>query len=379
MPLSEPEPTTEDLEDLYNNAPCGYISLNPRSQIVMLNQTLLDWLQQEDQALLGRPVHEILSFGSKLAFETHLAPLLRLQGFVHEIALDIVGKDGTKIPTICNAAERRDADGKHLFTRMTVFKAVDRRKFERSLLEARVKAEEAAKAEHDATTLREQFIAVLGHDLRNPLGALTAGIGLLRRLPPDDDRREKVLHEMEASIDRADRLVADVMDFAKGQLGGGFSVTRKEAADLPIVLGHVVDEVRLIQPDREIEADIAFDQIVYCDAARLGQLAANLLSNAVTHGAPEQPVKLTAYCDGDAFVLTVTNGGKPIPEDERPYLFEPFYRADFSGSKKGLGLGLFIVSQIAKAHDGKVEVESNKALTRFTFTMPLEREVTATE
>ena len=117
------EPATEDLVDLYENAPCGYISLSPGAHIVKVNQTLTNWLGSSGEELVGKSFHELLSFGGRIAFETHLAPLLRLQGFVHELAFDLLRSDGSKIPIIANAAEKRDSEGRHVFTRLTMFKA----------------------------------------------------------------------------------------------------------------------------------------------------------------------------------------------------------------------------------------------------------------
>ena len=131
----------EDLEDLYETAPCGYVSVSPEGMIVKANRTIADWLCHPHNDLPGKSIHDILSIGGRIAVETHLAPLLRMQGHVHEIALDLLTADGEKIPTIANAAEKRDSEGRHIFTRLTLFKAVDRRAYERSLLEARIKAE----------------------------------------------------------------------------------------------------------------------------------------------------------------------------------------------------------------------------------------------
>ena len=89
-----------------------------------VNQRLIKWLERPADDLLGRPIHDLLSVGGRIAFETHLAPLLRLQGFVDEIALDLLHSDGSKIPVIANAAEKRDAQGKQIFTRLTLFRAV---------------------------------------------------------------------------------------------------------------------------------------------------------------------------------------------------------------------------------------------------------------
>ena len=177
--MSKPPPV-EDLEDLYETAPCGYVSIAPDGRIVKVNRTILEWLRWPAEELVGKSIHDILSIGARIAVETHLAPLLRMQGYVHEIALDILTADGEKIPTIANAAEKRDPRGAHLFTRLTIFKAVDRRTYERSLLEARAKAEAETKAQQENALVREQFIAVLGHDLRNPLAAFQAGVRMLK-------------------------------------------------------------------------------------------------------------------------------------------------------------------------------------------------------
>lgn len=367
--MSEPTPS-EDFADLYETAPCGYLSLSPQGAIVNMNRTLADWLGSDRDQLIGRPIHEILGFGGRIAFETHLAPLLRMQGHVHEIALDLVMADGARIPTIANAAERRDETGRHLFTRLTLFKAVDRRTYERTLVEARLKAEAESKAVREAAVLREQFIAVLGHDLRNPLSALAAGIAMLGRGEPPGDQLRAILAEMKGSVERATALIDDVVDFARGRLGGGIAVERNADAPLTPVLEQVVAEMRAIAPESRIESSIDVEEPLFCDRGRVAQLASNLLSNAVTHGAADQPIRFEARTVGDDFELAVVNGGEPIPEDVRSELFRPFFRGAARPSRNGLGLGLFIASEIAKAHGGKLEVGSTGGETRFTFSMP---------
>lgn len=360
----------EDLEDLYETAPCGYVSLSPDSHIAKVNRTLADWLGWPPEQIVGKPVHEILGFGGRIAFETHLAPLLRMQGHVYEIALDLLTADGEKIPTIANAAEKRTADGNHLFTRLTLFKAVDRRTYERSLLEARLKAEAESKAQREASLLREQFIAVLGHDLRNPMAAIGAGIGLLGKHEKLSERGQGIVAQMDRSIERATSLINDLLDLARGSLGRGFAIERTADAPLAPVLEQVVAEIRSIAPGQSIESRIAIDEPVYCDRGRIGQLASNLLANAVTHGSADRPIEFEATTPGDRFVLTVANGGEPIPNEVRGHLFQPFFRGAARPSRNGLGLGLFIALEIAKAHDGTIDVSSDSTETRFTFTMP---------
>jgi phosphoserine phosphatase RsbU/P len=362
--------SAEDLEDLYETAPCGYVSVFPNGKIAKANRTLADWLGQPADELVGKPLHDILGFGGRIAFETHLAPLLRMQGHVHEIALDLLTAGGEKVPTIANAAEKRATDGAHQFTRLTLFKAVDRRTYERSLVEARVKAEAESKAERDNAVFRERFMAVLGHDLRNPLAALGAGIGLLQRREQLSEWALAILGEMDGSVARATALVDDLLDLARGSLGGGFTIDSNADAPLTPVLEQVVGEARRIAPDREIVASIHIEDPVICDRGRIGQLASNLLANAVTHGAVGRPITFEAVTEGDSLVISVANPGKQIPEHVMERLFQPFFRGVNRPSRNGLGLGLYISSEIAAAHEGTLEVSSTAEETRFTFTMP---------
>jgi sigma-B regulation protein RsbU (phosphoserine phosphatase) len=360
----------EDLADLYENAPCGYLSLSPDGRIVKVNRTLADWLGMASEALMGQPFHAVLSFGGRIAYETHMAPMLRLQGFVNELALDLLHADGSKIPMIANAAEKRGPDDEHVFTRLTMFLAVDRRTYERGLVAAKVEAEAAASAEHETSVLREQFIAVLGHDLRNPMAALAAGIRMIGERETLSARGQLVVKEMNASVSRATALIENVLDFARGRLGDGLTLTRSPSPIAP-VLDQVVAEIRAIAPDRQIMAHFSIGQLVNCDSARIAQLASNLIANAVTHGAPGVPIEVEAATAAGAFTLSVVNGGVPIPPAAREQLFQPFFRAAVRRSQQGLGLGLFIVSEIAKAHGGTMVVASSEEETRFTFSMPL--------
>jgi phosphoserine phosphatase RsbU/P len=361
---------TEDLLDLYETAPCGYISLLPDARVAKVNRTLADWLGRNPEELIGKSIHDLLSFGGRIAFETHLAPLMRMQGHVNEIALDMLAADGAKIPMIGNAAEKRGPGAEHLFTRLTLFRAVDRRAYERGLVEARVKAEAEYKAEREAALLREQFIAVLGHDLRNPLAALAAGIRMLEEREQLTDRGKLIITEMRGSTERAMTLIDDVLDFARGRLGGGISIDRRPV-ELEPVLSQVVAEIRSIASNHTIDSRFDLDVPVSCDAGRLAQLLANLLSNAVTHGAEDQPVTVEATTSATQLVISVANAGERIPDAVREQLFRPFFRGASRPSRNGLGLGLFIANEIAKAHDGSIDVSSTDEQTRFTFTMPL--------
>jgi signal transduction histidine kinase len=218
--------------------------------------------------------------------------------------------------------------------------------------------------------LREQFIAVLGHDLRNPIAAIEGGMRLLGKTPLSE-RAQEILGMMGASTKRMASLIDDVMDFARGRLGDGIAVTRRPTQLAP-VLSHVVSELTTRYPGREVVADVAEAGDVDCDGVRMGQLLSNLLANALTHGAPQTPIQVSAAQADGVFELTVANAGDPIPPRALSRLFLPFARGDSErASAQGLGLGLYIASEIAKAHGGTLEARSTGAQTRFTFRMPV--------
>ncbi|MCP9221516.1 PAS domain-containing sensor histidine kinase [Erythrobacter sp. LQ02-29] len=216
--------------------------------------------------------------------------------------------------------------------------------------------------------LREQFIAVLSHDLRNPLAALRAGIGMLSR-EQLGDRGRLVITESEKSIKRMFDMIDDLMDFARSRLGSGVSLELEDSADLSGALEAVLQEIAVAHPEARLRSDIAIDTPVRCDVARVSQLTSNLLANAVTHGDVSAPITLKARGGGNRLEISVSNSGEPIPEAVREGLFEPFVREERRPSQEGLGLGLFIAAEIARAHGGTIAVKSDADGTRFTFQM----------
>lgn len=350
------------------DAPGGFAALSQDGRIIWLNETLARWLGQTVEGLKDRPISDCLSFGGRVAFETHLAPILRLNGEVNEVALDLLSSQGKKVPVLLNARVVLDDQDQHRRTDLVMMRSTGRQLYERNILAEREKAEAELSAGRESATLREQFIAVLGHDLRNPLAALAAGTRLLGR-EGLSERGALIINQMELSLSRASLLIDNVLDFARGRLGEGLILTRDAKQPLTPVLEQVVGEICAIFPERSIRAEFSIREPVDCDRQRIGQLAANLLSNAVTHGADDLPIVLEARTEADRFTLSVTNGGNPIPAEAQANLFQPFFRGDVRQSQQGLGLGLFIVSEIAKAHGGTMDVASDERDTCFRFSI----------
>jgi len=378
----------DDLEDLYENAPCGYISLRTDGRVAKANQTFCRWTGYALDELIGKRLHDLLTIAGRIFYETHFAPLLRMQGFFNEVALDLVGKDGRLFPVLVNAAERKAAGGRALFIRLTVFNATDRRRYERELLKARdelrtlaatletrvakatadrLRSDTALTSHRADAELREQFIAVLGHDLRNPLASISAGIGLIQKSKLDQ-RAEAILMLMQKSVARMTSLIDNVLDFARGRLGAGITLTLS-AEPLEAALQQVVDELQSTNPESIIRAEFSLTKPVIADPVRIGQLLSNLLGDALTYGATGEPVTVIAKTE-EQFELTVCNLGNPISAAAMERLFAPFSRGEVSPSQQGLGLGLYIASEIARAHGGRIDVTSTPEMTCFTLKMP---------
>lgn len=287
-------------------------------------------------------------------------PTPALYGFQSYVSMPIVLSDGTFFGTLC-AIDPQPA-------RVRTPETIGMFKLFSQLIASQLEADARLEAIERVAELRDQFIAILGHDLRNPIAALSAGTKMLQR-GQLDPKASEIVTLMQSSVLRMNGLVDNVLDFARGRLGGGIMLNR-EPRDLAPVLEHVIDELRAANPARVVQEAIALPPTVMVDSQRIAQLLSNLLANALIHGSTDEPVLVEANITNGALQLSVTNGGDAILPEQMEQLFRPF-----AGSKKaghaGLGLGLYIATEIAHAHGGTIGVTSTDTATRFSFRMPL--------
>jgi signal transduction histidine kinase len=212
---------------------------------------------------------------------------------------------------------------------------------------------------------RKMFLAVLGHDLRNPLSAITLTAKVAMSTLPDSSELPQQLGQIVESAGAISSLVTDLIDFTSATLGVHLPLT-PAAADLHVICDEVVREMRAAHGGRVIRVSVKGDLAGTWDAHRLRQLIANLLVNALQHGSPTDPVNLTADgTDPGTVVITVHNSGEPIPAHLLPTIFDPLTRAPASVQHRrapgSIGLGLYIVREIATAHGGTAELSSTAA------------------
>lgn len=369
--------TAESFEDLFENAPCGYLTMRIDGRITRVNATMAAWTGYSAQQLMEKRFHDLLTVGTHILFETNFAPLLSMHGFCEEISLDLRTAAGDVLAVSASARVHTDENKKPVSVRVIFVKASERRRYERELVEAREQSrklehvtQELLRTERQSSEWREQFIAVLGHDLRNPLASLSGGVRLLRK-EMSAERRTLLLDFMQGSIVRMSGLIDNVLDFARGRLGAGIPLDLRRQVMLAPVLDQVVAELRIGVPDRVIETAFDLTVPVACDASRISQLVSNLLGNALTHGSAAEPVRIHASATDGILTIWIANGGDPIPAAALERLFQPFFRGEVRPSQQGLGLGLYIASEIAKAHKGTLRANSTADETRFTFQMPI--------
>ena len=210
-----------------------------------------------------------------------------------------------------------------------------------------------------AVDFSDRVMAILGHDLRNPLGAILASAGLLRQKRAFSSSLVGIVERIERAARRMSEMIATLLDFTQVRRNRRLPLSIAPA-DLAEVSRVVIDELRSSHPDRTIALELRGDARGLWDAARLAQVISNLVGNALTHGAAGAPVSVAIDAEGDELTLRVHNQGPAIPPASVPRLFEPFRRGREkpAGAKTGLGLGLFIVKQIVLGHGGAVDVSS---------------------
>lgn len=375
-------PPLPGFDQLYDAAPCGHLLAAANGPILHVNTTFCRWLQYEPAELRERRLGDLFTTGGRIFFQTHLQPLLRMQSSVSEVKLEVKRKDGSTLPMIFNIVEQA-WQGQQLL-HVAAFIAADRHKYEKELVLQRQRAEEllaqherdqreltAARGQaEDRALFAEQLVGIVSHDIRNPLSVIQMSTVLLERWGLGE-QQQTVVARVARAVARMQHLINDLLDFSQARLGAGLRVQRAPV-DLHAALADSVAELALAFPGREIRHVAEGSGPCHADAERMAQAVGNLVANAVNHGAADKPVTVRTACFDDRVEVSVHNHGTPIPEALLPHLFEPMVRGAEAGARaRGVGLGLYIVREIARAHGGTVRVESRAGDgTTFVLSLP---------
>lgn len=218
------------------------------------------------------------------------------------------------------------------------------------------------------------LVAVVGHDLRNPLSVILSGAAMLEHASVAPDNQRQIAGRIQRNVRRAARIIDDLLDLTQIQLAGGLQLKRLPT-DLVATVTDLVEDARLAEPGRRIALERPADALVIeCDPDRVAQVVTNLVANALRYGSADQPVVVRLSAEDASARLSVHNAGKPIARALLPIIFDPFERGASAATdgRHSLGLGLYIVSEIVRSHGGTIDVASDERETVFRVTLPRE-------
>jgi len=329
--------------------------LQPGGELA-LETTICNEIRQTDAPIIINDVSE------DPVFCDHHTP--KLYGFRSYISIPIYRKEGGFFGTLC-AIDPKPAsfDSAHVLEMFKLY--ADLISFYLSAIQQVDSSQQELAEERKTAELRDQFIAILGHDLRNPLGAISSSAQLLVKMLTEE-KLLKLARIIKNSAFRMNGLIENVLDFARGRLGEGIMLELKEE-NIDEALKQVVTELQTSSPDADINFRSNLAEPVNCDIRRISQLFSNLLGNALTHGDKSAAIEVNATSADGVFELAVSNKAPRIPEATLKQLFQPFSRGKIKKEQQGLGLGLYIASEIANAHGGTLTVNSTEDQITFTF------------
>lgn len=355
-----------DLGEALDTAPCGFVSFADSGEIRAINRTLTDLLGVDAGVARGQLVETLFTVPTRIFYQTHFFPMLRLHGRAEEVFLTLRARDGTAVHVLANATRvNRDDEWRNdcVFMRIQ-----ERHRYEDALIRARKAAEEANLA-------RMRFLSMMSHDLRTPINAISgyADLILMGIRGEVTTAQQHDLERIKSASAYLLDLLNDILIFAKIESG------QVDVALDNVRLGDVLANTEaLIEPAirstglRWVNAGCPPDLVVHADQSRLQQVLLNLLTNAIKFTPTGGTITLTCEAAGDAVRIQVSDTGAGIARDRLEWIFEPFTQLDphSRDAGKGVGLGLAISRQLARAMGGDVAVESEPGRgSTFTVTV----------
>jgi signal transduction histidine kinase len=372
---------------LYQHAPCGLLLTDGAGLILRANATLCRWLGCSAGALVGKVrIQDRLPVGARLFLQTHCLPLLQVQGSVTQMQVEIRDSAGQRTPVLVNIV-RRTIDGE-VFDEWALFAVNERRSYERELLAARKSAEQALEARleaeaqlralnaalSDADRRKDEFLATLSHELRNPLAPMRSALEVLKLEHGAGAERRPLIDVFDRQLHHLTHLVDDLMEVSR-ITQGRMELRREPVLLADIVRGAVEDVAAMMRADGHTltVTTEAPGAVVEGDPTRLFQVVVNLLTNACKYTPNGGAIELALRTEGQEALIVVRDTGIGIPAHALGTVFDMFsqLKPAIDRSKGGLGIGLALVRGILALHGGGIEAHSEGEGRGSTFTVRL--------
>lgn len=350
------------MDELLDNAPCGFLVFKDNGELVDANKTFLDLLGYQREELIKMHVEKIFSPGGRIFYQTHFFPLLKLHGKASEIYLDLCTKQGRHIPVLVNAV-RRDHNGTKLSDCIFV-PMFQRNRFEDELLHAKKEAEAANRA-------KDEFLSVVSHELRTPLNAILGWARMLENGHKNPETLKKGLETIQRNAEVQTNLIEDILDFSR-IISGKLRLNIRET-NIEETIERAIDVVTPAANAKKIRLQtiLASTPDISADADRLLQVLWNILNNAVKFTPKGGRIQIRTKRINSSVEISISDTGQGISADFLPLLFERFEQKDKSKTRRhgGLGLGLAITRHIIELHGGTIRAESPGEGLGSTFTI----------
>ncbi|MBC7896565.1 MAG: response regulator [Cytophagaceae bacterium] len=345
---------------LFEHAACGLLVTSPDGTIQRVNTTFCEWLgYAADELISTRRVQDLITVGGRIFHQTHWVPMLQMQGSISEVKLDALHRDGRSIPMLFNAVRRRHGD--ETLDELAVLIVSDRQKYERALLVARRGAEEAQVRLREADRRKDEFLATLAHELRNPLAPIRNVVEILKMQRLVDPSLVWARDVLERQVMQMTHLVDDLLEVSRitqGKvdlrlqrvvLAEALRVAVEAARPLVVAARHTLE---VILPDETI--------VLHADPTRLTQMILNILNNAVRYTPDGGHISVAGAVVGADVVVTVRDSGIGMTPEQVTRIFEMFTQVSSTSrrSEGGLGIGLALVKAFAELHGGRVAARS---------------------
>jgi PAS domain S-box-containing protein len=379
-------PTAPTGDILFDHAACALLLTAADGVILRANGTACTWLGYTEDELVGKlRMHDLLPVGARLFYHTHCQPILQAQGSVAEIQVDLRNRRQERLPVLINISRRQEADG--TVDHWALFKASDRRAYERELLAARKAAEAALdarrSAEAELTKLnaqlsvadrrKDEFLATLSHELRNPLAPMRSALDVLK-LKFGDGKDNRLLQAFDRQLRHLTRLVDDLMEVSR--ISQGRMQLRRAPVELSALVQAAAHDLAATMDaaHHTLRLSIAPPPVIVDgDATRLAQVVINLLTNAAKYTPDGGTIELDLSCADGMAEIRVRDNGIGLPASALATVFNMFSQLEpaLERSKGGLGIGLALVRGVVELHDGSVYADSAGPGLGSTFTIRL--------